>query len=98
MAPVVVAESLTKRFGKITAVEDLSFSLEPGTITGFLGPNGAGKTTTLRMLLGLARPTHRTGARVRPAVRRSWTARHVASAPCSRRPTSTRGGPAAITC
>ena len=57
MAPVVVAESLTKRFGKITAVEDLSFSLEPGTITGFLGPNGAGKTTTLRMLLGLARPT-----------------------------------------
>ena len=57
MAPVVVAESLTKRFGKLTAVDDLSFSLEPGTITGFLGPNGAGKTTTLRMLLGLARPT-----------------------------------------
>src|SRR6478672_6057031 len=57
MAPVVVAEALTKRFGKLTAVEDLSFSLEPGTITGFLGPNGAGKTTTLRMLLGLARPT-----------------------------------------
>jgi ABC-2 type transport system ATP-binding protein len=57
MAPVVVAESLTKRFGKLTAVEDLSFSLEPGTITGFLGPNGAGKTTTLRMLLGLAAPT-----------------------------------------
>jgi ABC-2 type transport system ATP-binding protein len=57
MAPVVAAESLTKRFGKITAVEDLSFSLEPGTITGFLGPNGAGKTTTLRMLLGLAAPT-----------------------------------------
>src|SRR4029079_13806756 len=57
MAPVVVAESLTKRFGKLTAVEDLSFSLEPGTITAFLGPNGAGKTTTLRMLLGLARPT-----------------------------------------
>src|SRR6476469_4603825 len=57
MAPVVVAESLTKRFGKLTAVEDLSFSLEPGTITAFLGPNGAGKTTTLRMLLGLTRPT-----------------------------------------
>jgi ABC-2 type transport system ATP-binding protein len=55
--PVVVAESLTKRFGKLTAVEDLSFSLEPGTITGFLGPNGAGKTTTLRMLLGLASPS-----------------------------------------
>jgi ABC-2 type transport system ATP-binding protein len=57
MAPVVQAESLTKRFGKLVAVEDLSFALEPGTITAFLGPNGAGKTTTLRMLLGLARPT-----------------------------------------
>ena len=58
MAPAVVSESLTKRFGAlIVAVDDLSFSLEPGTITGFLGPNGAGKTTTLRMLLGLAAPT-----------------------------------------
>jgi ABC-2 type transport system ATP-binding protein len=54
---VVRAESLCKRFGKLTAVEDLSFELEAGTITGFLGPNGAGKTTTLRMLLGLAAPT-----------------------------------------
>jgi ABC-2 type transport system ATP-binding protein len=53
----VVAESLTKRFGSVLAVDDLSFTLEPGTITGFLGPNGAGKTTTLRMLLGLAAPT-----------------------------------------
>ncbi|MGI8571742.1 MAG: ABC transporter ATP-binding protein [Solirubrobacteraceae bacterium] len=53
----VVAESLTKRFGSIVAVDDLSFTLTPGTITGFLGPNGAGKTTTLRMLLGLAAPT-----------------------------------------
>jgi ABC-2 type transport system ATP-binding protein len=57
MAPVVVAESLTKRFRKLTAVDDLSFALQPGTITGFLGPNGAGKTTTLRMLLGLAAPS-----------------------------------------
>ena len=57
MAPVVSARSLTKRFGKLVAVDDLSFELEPGTVTGFLGPNGAGKTTTLRMLLGLARPT-----------------------------------------
>jgi ABC-2 type transport system ATP-binding protein len=55
--PVVVAESLTKRFGDVLAVDDLSFALERGTITGFLGPNGAGKTTTLRMLLGLAVPT-----------------------------------------
>jgi ABC-2 type transport system ATP-binding protein len=57
MASAVVAESLSKRFGKLLAVDDLSFALEPGTITGFLGPNGAGKTTTLRMLLGLAAPT-----------------------------------------
>jgi ABC-2 type transport system ATP-binding protein len=53
----VVAESLTKRFGSVLAVDDLSFTLATGTITGFLGPNGAGKTTTLRMLLGLAAPT-----------------------------------------
>ncbi len=57
MTAVVRAESLCKRFGKLTAVEDLSFELDAGTITGFLGPNGAGKTTTLRMLLGLAAPT-----------------------------------------
>ena len=48
---------LTKRFGTFTAVDDLSFAVEPGRITGFLGPNGAGKTTTLRMALGLVRPT-----------------------------------------
>jgi len=54
---VVKAESLTKRFGEVMAVTDLSFVLEAGTITGFLGPNGAGKTTTLRMVLGLASPT-----------------------------------------
>jgi len=54
---VVSSDGLTKRFGKLTAVDDLSFALEAGTITGFLGPNGAGKTTTLRMLLGLAAPT-----------------------------------------
>ena len=57
MTAVVQAESLTKRFGEVSAVADLSFALEAGTITGFLGPNGAGKTTTLRMVLGLATPT-----------------------------------------
>jgi ABC-2 type transport system ATP-binding protein len=54
---IVAADSLTKRYGKLTAVDGLSFELEAGTVTGFLGPNGAGKTTTLRMLLGLAKPT-----------------------------------------
>ncbi len=48
---------LTKRFGSTVAVQDLSFSVEPGTVTGFLGPNGAGKSTTLRAILGLVRPT-----------------------------------------
>jgi ABC-2 type transport system ATP-binding protein len=53
----IEVRGLTKRFGSFTAVDDLSFSVEPGRIAGFLGPNGAGKTTTLRMLLGLVKPT-----------------------------------------
>jgi ABC-2 type transport system ATP-binding protein len=57
VARVLSAEGLTKRFGSITAVGDLSFDVEAGSVTGFLGPNGAGKTTTMRLLLGLARPT-----------------------------------------
>jgi ABC-2 type transport system ATP-binding protein len=48
--------SLTKRYGPLAAVSDVTFTCEPGTITGFLGPNGAGKSTTLRMITGLARP------------------------------------------
>ena len=51
---------LTKRFGEVLAVDDVSFSVPRGTVTGFLGPNGAGKTTTLRMLLGLVEPTEGT--------------------------------------
>jgi ABC-2 type transport system ATP-binding protein len=53
----IEVRSLTKRFGPVVAVDDVSFDVEPGKVTGFLGPNGAGKTTTLRMVLGLARPT-----------------------------------------
>jgi ABC-2 type transport system ATP-binding protein len=49
--------NLTKTFGHVSAVNDLSFTVEPGRVTGFLGPNGAGKTTTLRMLLGLVTPS-----------------------------------------
>ncbi len=56
MAPVEI-RGLTKRFGKVTAVRELSFDVRPGRVTGFLGPNGAGKSTTLRALLGLVRPT-----------------------------------------
>jgi ABC-2 type transport system ATP-binding protein len=54
---VITIEGLTKRFGPVTAVDDLSFEVDQGTVVGFLGPNGAGKTTTLRMLLGLVTPT-----------------------------------------
>ena len=53
----IVIDHLTKVFGTQRAVDDLSFTVEPGSVTGFLGPNGAGKTTTLRMLLGLVKPT-----------------------------------------
>ena len=56
MEPIVIQE-LTKRFGPVLAVSDLSFSVPAGRVTGFLGPNGAGKTTTLRILLGLVHPT-----------------------------------------
>jgi ABC-2 type transport system ATP-binding protein len=56
-APPLEVRGLTKRFGSTTAVEELSFAVAAGRITGFLGPNGAGKTTTLRMLLGLVRPS-----------------------------------------
>jgi ABC-2 type transport system ATP-binding protein len=52
----VEVRGLSKSFGAVRAVDDLSFTVEPGSITGFLGPNGAGKTTTLRMALGLERP------------------------------------------
>jgi ABC-2 type transport system ATP-binding protein len=53
---IIQAHGLTKRFGSVRAVDDLSFDVERGSVTGFLGPNGAGKTTTLRMLLGLVAP------------------------------------------
>lgn len=53
----IEVRSLTKRFGPVTAVDDLTFSVPRGSVTGFLGPNGAGKTTTMRCLLGLARPS-----------------------------------------
>src|SRR3954454_4816253 len=53
----IVVEHLTKQYKKLRAVDDLSFSVRSGRVTGFLGPNGAGKTTTLRMLVGLVRPT-----------------------------------------
>ncbi|SHF71310.1 ABC-2 type transport system ATP-binding protein [Jatrophihabitans endophyticus] len=54
---MIEVENLTKRYGDTLAVHDLSFTVEPGAVTGFLGPNGAGKSTTMRMIAGLDRPT-----------------------------------------
>src|SRR5262244_4118979 len=53
----IVISGLTKLYKNVRAVDDLTFTVEPGRVTGFLGPNGAGKTTTLRMLLNLVQPT-----------------------------------------
>jgi ABC-2 type transport system ATP-binding protein len=54
---VIELDGVTKRFGEHLAVDDLSFTVKPGVVTGFLGPNGSGKTTTMRLILGLASPT-----------------------------------------
>ena len=59
---VISTRGLTKAFGSRLAVDDLSFDVHGGRVTGFLGPNGAGKTTTMRLILGLAHPTSGTAA------------------------------------
>ena len=51
---MIEARGLTKRYGDKVAVDNISFTVEPGTVTGFLGPNGAGKSTTMRMIMGLS--------------------------------------------
>ena len=73
---MIEVRGLTKRYGEHLAVDDLSFQVRPGVVTGFLGPNGAGKSTTMRMILGLDRPTDGTAlvhgrpfARVRDPMR-----------------------------
>jgi ABC-2 type transport system ATP-binding protein len=54
---MIEVRGLSKRYGDRVAVDDLSFSIRPGHVTGFLGPNGAGKTTTMRLILGLDSPS-----------------------------------------
>ena len=61
-APAISVRGLTKRFGSVRAVDDLSLEVHPGVVTGFLGPNGAGKSTTLRIVLGLVAPTEGSAA------------------------------------
>ena len=72
----VVLDGLTKRFGEVVAVDDLSVEVGEGRVTGYLGPNGAGKTTTMRMMLGLVRPD---------AGRALVAGRHYADHPAPRR-------------
>jgi ABC-2 type transport system ATP-binding protein len=75
---MIELERLTKRYGDTTAVDDLSFTVRPGHVTGFLGPNGSGKSTTMRMILGLDEPSAGE-ARVngRPYVELPWPLREV---------------------
>src|ERR1700712_2321532 len=54
---MITIDSLTKRYGSFTAVDDVTFTASPGRVTGFLGPNGAGKSTTMRVMVGLTPPT-----------------------------------------
>src|SRR5699024_10071829 len=56
-AHMIEVDNLTKRYGAKTAVDAISFTAPPGSVTGFLGPNGAGKSTTMRMIVGLDHPT-----------------------------------------
>ena len=90
-------KGLTRTYGDKTVVEDLTFTVQPGVVTGFLGPNGAGKSTTMRMLLGLERPTPA------PPPSTATTTAHcphprTRSASCSTPVPGTRDGPPATTC
>jgi ABC-type uncharacterized transport system ATPase subunit len=88
--PAVAVEHLTKRYDPTAAVDDLSFAIRRGTVSGLLGPNGAGKTTTFRMLVGLADPTSGV-ARVlgqpymslKDSIRRVGALLEIPASPCS---------------
>ena len=70
---MIEVRNLTKRYGDVPAVDDMSFTVQPGIVTGFLGPNGAGKSTTMRLILGLDRPTSGTAIiNGRPYVESAW--------------------------
>ena len=95
---MIEVTGLSKRYGEKVAVDDLSFTIKPGVVTGFLGPNGAGKSTTMRLILGLDAPTSGHRDRQRQAVPRSAPRRCTRSARCLRRARSTPAAPATTTC
>src|ERR1700727_1822145 len=75
---MIIAEGLTKRYGRTLAVDHLSFDVTPGVVTGFLGPNGSGKSTTMRMIMGLDNPTSgRTLVNGQPYAHLRWPLREV---------------------
>ncbi len=75
---MIEARGLTKRYGDTVAVDNLSFDVEPGRVTGFLGPNGAGKTTTMRLILGLDHPTSGTvTVNGKPYPKMAWPMREI---------------------
>ena len=92
---MIVAEGLTKRYRSTLAVDNLSFEVTPGVVTGFLGPNGSGKSTTMRMIMGLDNPTSGTALVNGTPLRRARAGRCARWGPCSTPRRSTR--PAART-
>ena len=94
---MIEIREITKRFGSTVAVDDLSFDVHPGRVTGFLGPNGSGKSTTMRCMLGLDR-FERGTTRSTASSTASSTGRCTRSARCSTPATSTRPDPGATTC
>ena len=76
---VVEVNNLIKRFGKVTAVDGISFSVSDGEIVGLLGPNGAGKTTTIKMLIGILKPTAGEISLFGKPFEKEWTGEAVAA-------------------
>ncbi len=94
---MIEVRGVTKRFGDKVAVDDLSFTVEPGQVTGFLGPNGAGKSTTMRIILGLDRPQKGTATIDGQALPGSARPAADGRARCSRPRPCTRVGVLVIT-
>ena len=94
---MIEIDGLTKRYGDKTAVDGLSFVVEPGVVTGFLGPNGAGKSTTMRMIAGLDRPTSGT-VRVNGSAIPAAPPRWGSSASCWTRGPPIPGCPPSVIC